>query len=79
MKTTEIFSLSLKEFEKELSLINLEYIIETYQSTIRALGRYKETVELSGENEYMGVNDYFNFDRNNNKEYNKFLEDLFKN
>lgn len=79
MKTTEIFSLSLKEFEKELSLINLEYIIETYKSTIRALGQYKETVELSGENEYMGINDYFNFDRNNNKEYKEFLEDLFKN
>ncbi|MDS0527732.1 hypothetical protein NNC19_18745 [Clostridium sp. SHJSY1] len=77
MKTSEILNLSLKEFERELSLINHEFVQEVYLSTTRALVRYKEEAERCKESEYLGINEYFNINRENSDEYKNFLDSLF--
>jgi hypothetical protein len=78
MKTSEVFNLSLEEFEKKLSPINHEYVVEVYKSTVRAWGFYREGAELTDDPDYPEVNEYFNISRKNNVEYAQYLKELFE-
>lgn len=59
MKTSEILTMTIQEFENELTQSNLEYAKEKYITLANALYVYKDGALLSGEDEYLNVNEYF--------------------
>ena len=63
MKTSEILSMTIQEFENELTESNLEYAKEKYITLANALYVYKDGAILSNENEYLNVNEYFDMTR----------------
>ena len=63
MKTSEILSMTIQEFENELTSSNLEHAKEKYITLTNALYVYKDSAILSNENEYLNVNEYFDMTR----------------
>ena len=63
MKTSEILSMTIQEFENELSQVNWEFVKEKYITIVNALNAYEEGAILSNEEEYLNVNEYFNIIR----------------
>ncbi|MDS0526332.1 hypothetical protein NNC19_11630 [Clostridium sp. SHJSY1] len=77
MKTSEIFNLTLKEFENELSPLNHEYVIQVYKSSLRAFIRYQEMADFVGKDEFLNINEFFNLNRETSTEYQEYLKELF--
>jgi hypothetical protein len=77
MKKSAIENLSISEFERELTQENYDYVIEEYPDLQRALECYQEGAEgdTSGENEYLGVNEYFELIKEQNELLNEYLEE----
>ena len=67
MKTSEILKMDVEGFEKLLTEENWEYASKRYVTINNALETYQEGAELSGEDEYLDPNTYF--------ELNKELEE----
>ena len=63
MKTSEILSMTIKEFENELSQVNWEFVKEKYITLANALYAYKDGAIQSNAKEYLNVNEYFNIIR----------------
>lgn len=59
MKTSEILTMTTKEFENELTESNWEFVKEKYLTIENALYCYKDGAILSNEKEYLNVNEYF--------------------
>ena len=59
MKTSEILSMTIQEFENELTQSNLEFVKEKYITIANALYCYKEGAIQSNEENYLNVNEYF--------------------
>ena len=70
MKTSQILSMTIQEFVNELTQSNLEFVIEKYITIVNALNAYEEGALLSGEDEYLNVNEYFNMIRKQDYYYN---------
>ena len=63
METSEIMKMTTKEFEKELTQSNWEFVKEKYITIANALNAYQEGASLSNEEEYLNVNEYFDIIR----------------
>ena len=70
MKTSEILKMTTQEFESELTKSNWEFVKEKYITIANALNAYEEGALLSGEDEYLNVNEYFNMIRKQDYYYN---------
>ena len=70
MKTSAILSMTIQEFVNELTQSNLEFVKEKYITVVNALNAYEEGALLSGEDEYLNVNEYFNMIRKQDYYYN---------
>ena len=70
MKTSQILSMTIQEFANELTQSNLEFVKEKYITIVNALNAYEEGALLSGEDEYLNVNEYFNMIRKQDYYYN---------
>ena len=70
MKTSQILSMTIQEFANELTQSNLEFVKEKYITIVNALNAYEEGALLSGEDEYLNVNEYFNMVRKQDYYYN---------
>ena len=51
--------MTIQEFENELTQSNLDFVKEKYITLANALYVYKDGAILSGEDEYLNVNEYF--------------------
>ena len=63
VKKSEILTMTIKEFENELTQRNWEFVKEKYITIANALNAYKEGAGLSNEEEYLNVNEYFDIIR----------------
>ena len=59
MKVKNILNLSIEEFENLLSKKNYNWIIEKYKYAYMALQMYQDGAQLSGQDDYLEVNEYF--------------------
>ena len=62
-KTSEILSMTIQEFENELTPCNWEFAKEKYITITNALLAYQEGAILSNEKEFLNANEYFDIIR----------------
>ena len=77
MKTSEILTMTIQEFENELTQSNLEFVKEKYITIANALHVYQEGAILSNEEEYLNINEYLDIVRVQD-ENAKDIDDLMK-
>lgn len=75
MKKSDIKNLKFEEFKKLLTPKNYDYIAEYYPSFERAFECYQEGADANDEDTYLGVNEYFELNQEQDELLNEYYNE----